>query len=79
MSKRFVGDVIRKPFATGSKSEHQAVMLVTPAGEYHLRRVGGNPFSDPELSKLVGHRISCDGIVRGADLIMSAWDVRDPS
>jgi hypothetical protein len=77
MSKRFVGDVIRKPYATGSKSEHAAVMLVTGSGEYHLRRAGGNPFSDPELNRLVGHRIACEGIVRGSNLIMSNWELRE--
>ena len=79
MSKRFVGEVIRKPYAAGSKSEHEAVLLVTGSGEYRLRRVGGNPFSDPELNKLVGHRISCQGIVRGGNLIMSDWELRESS
>ena len=72
---QFTGDVIKKPFGTGSKSEREAVCLVTDAGEYVLRRQGGNAFSDPELDKLVGKRISCEGIVSGYTLIMSAWNI----
>ena len=51
------GQVIRKPFAAGSKSERPAVMLQTGDGEYVLRIQGGNPFHDPRLEELVGKQI----------------------
>ena len=37
--KRYTGDVVKKPFATGSKSERNAVMLSTRWGDFVLRRV----------------------------------------
>jgi hypothetical protein len=69
----FKGTVIKKPFALGSKSEHDAVCLVSDRGEFVLRRRGGNPFSDPELEKLVGKQIRCDGDIAGYTLIISTW------
>jgi hypothetical protein len=72
---QFTGDVVKKPFGTGSKSEREAVCLVTDSGEYVLRRQGGNAFSDPELDKLVGKSISCEGIVTGYTLIINSWKV----
>lgn len=68
----FNGTVVKKLFARGSKSEHEAVCLVTDQGEFVLRRQGGNPFSDPELDKLVGKQIRCEGQVVGYTLIISA-------
>jgi hypothetical protein len=62
---REAGDVVKKPFGSDSKSEHDGVFLVTPSGEYLLRRQGGNPFYDPELEKLVGKRIVAKGDVIG--------------
>jgi len=72
--QNFVGKVTRKPFAVGSKSEHQAVVLETDRGEFVLRRQGGNPFRDAELEKLVGKRIRCSGRMAGYTLIISNWD-----
>ena len=48
----YSGRVTRKPVAGGSKSARQAVVLATDAGDYILRRLGGNPFQDPELDRL---------------------------
>ena len=59
------GKVIQKKFAEGSKSEHNAVYLETPGGTYQLRRLGGNPFSDPLLNKLIGKKINATGILKG--------------
>jgi hypothetical protein len=70
---RYRGLVVKKPFGVGSKSEHDAVKLVTDSREYVLRRQDGNPFSDPVLDALVGQTIECDGIVHGYTLIMSSW------
>jgi hypothetical protein len=75
----FTGTVIKKLFGRGSKSEHEAVYLVTDRGEYVLRRRGGNPFSDPELDKLVGKQIRCEGEVVGYTLIISAWSETNPA
>lgn len=69
----YTGKIVKKPFGVGTKSEHEAVMLVTDSGEYLLRRQGGNPFRDPQLDGLVGCTIQCEGIVRGYTLIMSEW------
>lgn len=73
----FVGTVIRKTFAKGSKSEHQAVYLVTADEKYVLRRRGGNPFNDPELQNLVGKTIRCTGTVSEYMLLISEWEVVD--
>jgi hypothetical protein len=70
---QFRGRVIKKPFATGSKSERKAVFLVTDEDEYVLRHEDGNPFFDPVVEALVGKRISCQGVVTGYTLIMSEW------
>lgn len=71
----FSGQVIKGPFGTGSKSEHEAVYLVTGKKRYVLRQQGGNPFYDPELEKLVGKSIQCTGIVTGYTLLISAYKV----
>lgn len=71
MKRRVVqGTVTRRPYATGSKSEHEAVMLVTDEGEFRLQRRGGNPFHDPSLDRLVGRRIKAEGVVAGPAFIL---------
>jgi hypothetical protein len=72
-----VGIVVKKEVGRGTKSEHDAVMIVTGDGEYKLRRRGGNPFVDPVLSELVGKRIRANGEVDAGQLIMSAWQEID--
>ena len=67
------GRVIKKPFAAGSKSEHEAIILATEAGEYVLRRKGGNPFFDAELENLVGKHIRCEGDLTGYTFLMEKW------
>ncbi len=69
------GQVVKKPYAVGSKSEHQATFLETPTGTYILRRRDGNPFYDPELEKLVEKAIHCTGILTNNTLIMSNWTI----
>ena len=72
MSEDFRGRVDRRAVAAGSKSEHDAVVLVTDDGrELILRRLGGNPFADPELDALVGKTVRCTGELRGTTLIAS--------
>ena len=57
------GKVVLKKFATGSKSEHDAVFLETDDHSYQLRRLGGNPFDDPELKALVGKNVKAKGLL----------------
>ena len=61
--KQLTGKVVLKKFAAGSKSEHDAVYLESGEGSFVLRRMGGNPFHDPELHKLVGKQITATGTV----------------
>jgi hypothetical protein len=70
---QFSGSVVRKSIATGSKSEREAVVLLTDSGQFVLRRQGGNPFNDPELNKLVGKTINCSGELTGYTILMSDW------
>jgi hypothetical protein len=56
-----VGKVIRRRIAVGSKSERDALMLSTADGDFVLRRMGGDPFHDPELEQLVGQTIKSEG------------------
>jgi hypothetical protein len=67
------GRVVRKTFGPGSKSEHEAVTLITDMGEFRLRRVGGNPFADPVLDRLVGKTIECEGTARDGTLVVTSW------
>jgi len=70
------GRVLRKRLSVGSKSEHEALVLVTSDGqEYKLRRQGGNPFRDPELDRLEGKQIECEGLLRDGQIIMDSWKV----
>jgi hypothetical protein len=73
VTETFVGTVVRRAVAAGSKSERDAVLLSTPSGDLALRRSGGNPFVDPVLDALVGKRLRFEGELRGATLIVSAW------
>lgn len=73
MNMEFIGHVIKKRVGIGTKSEHEAILLATDTEEYLLRRLGGNPFRDPQLEALVGQRIRAEGHVHGQTLIVSAW------
>lgn len=67
----YSGSVVKRPFGVGSKSERDAILLVTNDKEYVLRRQGGNAFSDSELEQLVGKQVQCTGIVTGYTLLVS--------
>jgi hypothetical protein len=69
------GHVTKRNLYTGTKSEHEGLVLVTPEGEYKLRRQGGNPFWDESLAPLEGKEIQCEGLLRGNQLIMTRWSV----
>ena len=64
---------MRRAYGTGSKSEHEAVMLDTGDGLYRMRRRGGNPFRDPQLDALVGSTIECEGTMHDSLLIVDSW------
>jgi hypothetical protein len=66
------GHVVKKKLYTGTKSEHVGLVLVTPDGEYKLRRQGGNPFWDETLAPLEGKEIECEGMLRGTQFVMSS-------
>lgn len=74
---QFKGRVIREVVAKGSKSERPAVLLDTGKQRYVLRRIGGNPYEDSTLEKLVGKAISVTGEVTGYTLLMSDWKEED--
>lgn len=79
MTPTFDGTVVRKPFAQGSKSEHDAVVLTTAEGDFLLRREGGNPFADPVLDALVGKVVRCDGVLLGTTLVVKDWTEAGPA
>jgi hypothetical protein len=69
---QLTGKVMQKKFAEGSKSEHNAIYLKTNHGSFQLRRLGGNPFADPVLKKLVGKKITAAGTLNQKLFIASA-------
>ena len=70
-SATYSGSVVKRRFGQGSKSERDAVFLVTGDRDYVLRRQGGNPYHDPDLERLVGKKVRCTGIVTGYTLLVS--------
>jgi hypothetical protein len=66
------GRVVRKLVGKGSKSEREAVVLRTETGDHILRRLGGNAFRDPELEKLVGKDVVCEGDVEDGTLLATS-------
>jgi len=73
-----VGTVVQKRFAAGSKSDHEAVWLECKDKQYILRRPGSNPFSDPELTALVGKRIQARGRVQDYIFFLTDWKNAPP-
>ncbi len=69
--QQLTGSVVKEPFAKGSKSEHDAVLLIAGGKRYVLRRQGGNAFHDPALDALVGKTIRCTGRLAGYTFLMS--------
>ena len=76
--KTLTGVVIKQSWAPGSKSEHDALILVDHKTQkrYRLRQDGGPAFHDPQLDPLEGCTIKAKGeVVHGNTLIMTSWDV----
>ena len=70
---KFRGAVERRRVGRGSKSEHDAVVLVTESGVHVLRRRGGHAFQDPRLAKLVGRELEFEGELHDATLHVTSW------
>jgi hypothetical protein len=68
------GRVVQKRINVGSKSEHDAAVLVTDGGEFKLRLEGGHPFADPNVHALIGKRIRGEGFVSAGQFIMTRYD-----
>lgn len=73
VEKEALGTVIQKRFAQGSKSDHEAIWLDCGDIQYVLRRPGGNPFADAELSALIGKRIRAQGTVVDYTFFLNEW------
>jgi hypothetical protein len=71
------GKIVKKGFARGSKSEHEAVYLETKDGSYKLKRMGGNPFRDDTLEQLVGKHVTVVGKIDDYQFI--ATEVKEVS
>ena len=71
------GKLVKKGFARGSKSEHEAIYLETKDGSYKLKRMGGNPFHDNTLEQLVGKNVTAVGRVDDYQFI--ATEVKEVS
>jgi len=67
------GQVRKKLLYSGTKSEHEGLVLVTPTGEFKLQRKGGNPFWDEILADLEGREIEAEGTLRETRFVMSQW------
>lgn len=72
---KYHGKVVRQLVGAGSKSEHQAVVLLSAQGPLKLRRPGANPFHDPELEKLVGREVEGEGELHQGQLLLTRWKV----
>lgn len=69
-----VGKVVRRHVSGRSKHAHEGVVLETGDGDLILRRLGANPFHDPELQALVGKTLRCRGEIDGATFFVTSWD-----
>jgi hypothetical protein len=61
-SEKVAGYIETQLVLGGTASEHEGVVLTTDAGErLRLQPIGGNPFSDPDTKRLIGHKVSLTG------------------
>jgi len=63
------GKVIQDTYGRGSKSEHDAIVIITTEGRYLLRRKAGHAYNDMELEKYIGLEIECNGFLVDSTLI----------
>ena len=71
------GQVAFKRINPASKSDHEAVVLVSPRGEFKLRRKGGPPFGDEVLRAAVGKRLRGVGVVSAGQFIVDRYEIID--
>lgn len=64
------GLVVRRAYATGSKSERDAVMLDTASGTFVLRMRRGPSFGHTGFEALVGRTVECDGTLVDERLLL---------
>jgi hypothetical protein len=57
------GIITRKKFGEGSKSDHNAICIETNEDSFVLKRIGGNPFNDPVLNKMIGKEVTATGFL----------------
>ena len=77
--RSFSGKVVRETVARGSKSEHVAICIDLRDRRLKLRRVGGNPFADAELRKLLGKRVCVEGeLLNPGTILVSSWRIVEP-
>jgi len=69
------GRVAKKLLYTGTKSEHEGLVLITAEGEFKLQRKGGNPFWDDALAELEGKEIEAEGTLREQRFIATHWTI----
>jgi len=70
-----VGKISKRLLAQGTKSEHRGMVLEDAQGLQHvLRRVGGNPFRDPELEALEGRRLRLLGRATEGFFLVERWE-----
>ena len=67
------GRVERRRVGRGSKSEHDAVVLVTEHDVHVLRRRGGHAFQDAAIEALVGRTLEFEGDVHDGTLHVTSW------
>jgi hypothetical protein len=72
---RLEGRVVLKRINPGSKSDHEAAVLVSPQGEFKLRRRGAPPFGDEEVMRLAGKRIRGIGLVSAGQFIVDSYEI----
>jgi hypothetical protein len=73
------GKVVKRPFAAGTKSARDTVMLEAGTAAFVLRRRGANPFVDPTLNALIDKTIHATGELHGHTFLMDSWQVDDIS
>lgn len=58
---KIFGEISTDKFASGSKSEHEAVYLKTNQGIFVLRKKNENPFEQSSLRNLEGKKVIAHG------------------
>lgn len=75
--ERLVGRLVLAERSPGSKSERVAPLLELDDGRREiLRRLGANPFHDPELEALEGQVLIVEGEHRGSHFLVRRYRVR---